>query len=57
MLVLCQLKSQIRDLSMSVEKMGGYMIDCHMVADERIDFRPKKRNRSVGLCNGSKHVS
>ena len=50
MLSLRQLKSQKRDWSMSLVKMGGYMMACHMVADERIDFRPKNRNRSVGLC-------
>ena len=24
-------------------------MDCHIAADERIDFRPKKRNNKVGL--------
>jgi len=28
--------------------MGGYKIDCHMVAELRIDLRPKSRKRTEG---------
>jgi len=29
-------------------KMGGYKIDCHIVAEDRMDLRPKNKNMSVG---------
>jgi hypothetical protein len=44
-----QLKSQIRDMSITLANIGGYMMDCHIGADDRMDFRPKKRNNKVGL--------
>lgn len=49
MLWLCQLKSQTRELSITFANIGGYMIDCQKVADDRIDLRPKIRKRKVGL--------
>jgi hypothetical protein len=49
MFALRQLKSQIRDVSIILVNIGGYKMDCHIAAEERIDFRPKKRNNNVGL--------
>jgi hypothetical protein len=46
------LKSQIRDVSINLANIGGYKMDCHIAAEERTVFRPKKRNNKVGL----KHV-
>ena len=33
---------------MTLVKMGGYKICCQVEVEESIDFRPKKRKRSVG---------
>lgn len=46
---LYQLKSQIKERSIIVAKMGGYKMDCHIVAEDKIDLRPKKRKSNVGL--------
>lgn len=46
---LRQSNNQRRELSIAFAKIGGYKIDCHIVADDKIDLRPKKRNMRPGL--------
>ena len=49
MLELCQSNRNIKELSIILANIGGYMMDCHIAADGKIDLRPKKRNMRVGL--------
>lgn len=39
---------KLRDMSISLTKMGGYKRACHMVALVRIALRPKARKRTCG---------
>jgi hypothetical protein len=48
MLTAVQLKRNLSELSMRRTKMGGYKMDCHIVADPRIARRPKARNKMSG---------
>ena len=43
-----QLKRNDRDISMMRTNIGGYRIDCHMVAELRMLLRPKARKRTSG---------
>jgi len=55
--VLYQLNNQPNERSMTEANIGGYKMDCHIVADDKMDFRPKKRNKSVGLRRSKKGTS
>ncbi len=48
MLTADQLKRKRRDVSINRTKMGGYRMDCHMVADGRMVFRPNARYKMSG---------
>ena len=49
MFLLYQPKRKVRDISIRRVKMGGYSMFCHIVADDKIDLRPKARKRRSGL--------
>lgn len=44
-----QSKRKESDVSITLVNIGGYRICCQVDVDERMDLRPKKRKRSVGL--------
>jgi len=48
MLWECQEKRNMREASMRRTKTGGYKMDCHMRAEERMAQRPKIRKSKVG---------
>ncbi len=43
-----QLNRKERDISINRTKIGGYKIDCHIVAELSILRRPKARNKTSG---------
>jgi len=48
MLTADQLNRKRRDVSMKRTKMGGYRIDCHMVAEGRMVLRPNAKYSMSG---------
>lgn len=48
MLRACQPKRNERPISIRRTKIGGYRIDCHIVAELRMERRPKRRKRTCG---------
>lgn len=47
-------KRKSRETSSTREKMGGYRICCHIIAEDKMALRPNIRNNSVGLERRSK---
>ena len=43
-----QLKRKVSDMSITRTKIGGYRMDCHMVAELRMLLRPKARKMTSG---------
>lgn len=43
-----QPKRNAREASIARTNIGGYMIDCHIVVELRMERRPKRRNRTSG---------
>ena len=48
MLRVFQLKRKVSPVSMTFVNRGGYKIDCHIVAELRIERRPKRRYKTCG---------
>jgi len=47
---VCQLKRRRTEASIMLTKSGGYKTDCQKVAELRIDLRPKRRYRTLGVA-------